>query len=610
MVEKHIINKFEKKITIDMSRVVKLFKSLAGYYIKHEQLCYFLKNYIETYLNGYIAREGEGGTPEEQPKNINVEFSEAYYKLVTNLNIIIWAISKNETFLRLKDPEFVYFFNRLKEIFIKNLEFYNERETAFTIDGLIKMNTEFSASEVELLNKKILELRDYVPHDSVMLLRNFIHKRLGSKESLLHLITVCYKNFEKLTYTELVEFINILSTIPEIFMTLINENKIAFYEKRLLPILPKIDIKVFCQVIKLSYKLCNSHEFIEAMRNVLQSRANEIPKELFSDTLFALVNTNHTEGVLKMLDILEDLSNFEKLEDVFKQPIETLNLLWSCLTMTVVHDKGGSGHKKFMSKYIDTVLNYNDSEGYIDKLLEIIKPQSFIYNTSDYPVLDYEINVIKYIQTLYLALQYVINKYGVSKVIYNELNDKLHVWAKTVGPAKLTNIINTDPATRCNKDVLEDLQNELLVFFKPKANATLYPNFVDPAFNLLNIVIKFTLPRMNEGQYVTGIDAKTFGVILLNQHYYINNNLMSIYENRFKILKDVFEWEVVKINQEEWLKCSDKQSLLRDRFGFDFTDDKNLMIQVNEGGRVAAIEDSGDRKPKFNLAKKILSKKN
>jgi hypothetical protein len=605
-VEKHIILKFEKKIKIDMSRVVKLCKSLANYYIKNEQLCFSLKNYIETYLNGYIGKENK----DEISKNINVEFSEGYYKLITNLNIIIWAIAKNDTFLRLakQDTGFEYFFSRLKEIFIRNLEFYNERETSYALDGLLKMKVEFNEDEVKLLSKKITELKDYVPHDSVVLLRNLILRKIGTKESILHLITLSYKNFEKLTYTELIDFIDILTTIPEVSMTLINDKKISFYEMRLLAILPKTDIKAFCQVIKLTNKLNVSSDFYESLKNVFNSRANEIPKESFGEVLFALVNLKYTDGVLKLIDILEDLSNFENLEEVFKQPSEQLNLLWSCLTMNMNVDKGNTGQKKFINKYIDNVLKYEGNpEGYIDELVKRIRPESFIYKTDDYPVYDYEINVIKCIQTLYLSVMYIIDKYQVDKKIFTELNDKLATWVNILGQSKLTNIINNDPASRCDKDILDDLQNELLKFFQKKANASLYPNFIDPALNPLNIVIKFILPRLTEDQYVTGIDAKNFGVILLNQDYFSpDKQLLSVYENRFKMLQEVFDWDIIKINEEEWVRNTDKQILLRSKFGFDFSSAENISIQIKKGEQLV-IEDH--HRPKYNLAKKILSKK-
>jgi hypothetical protein len=624
--EKAIINKFEKKVTTDISKIIKLFKSLANYYIKDKDLCYKLKNYIETYLNGYIGKETN---PEDAQntenfeksdkkdltivKTINLDFSEAYYKVVTNLNFLIWGVAKNETFLKLsqKDPEFVYFFNRLKEIFIRNLEFYNERETTFTINGLIKMKVEFTPEEIINVNKKICELKNYVPHDSVMMLKNLFVNKLGTKESILHLITVSYKNFEQLTYSELIDFIDILDTIPEIFNTLINFDKVSFFEKRLIEILPKVEIKAFCKAIKLTYKLNSllSKHFIEKLKEVFNSRVNEIPKELFSDVLFSLVNIKYTDGVLKMFDILEDLSNFEKLEEVFKSPIENLNLLWACLTVTS-QDIGNSVQKKFINKLVENYLDYQgDTEGFVDKLFGKFIIKDFVYKTDDYPIYEYELNIIKYIQAIYMSAEYLISKYQVNKIIYEKLNNKLSLINTLVSTAQTANLVNHDAASHCDKQILEELQTELLNFFRRKANASIYPNFIDSAFSLLNIVIVFELPKLGKNEYITGIDAKNFGIVLLGSKYFNSEkNILAIYENRFRLLKDVFNWDIIQITEGEWVKAGNRQKFLSEKFGFDFIKDENLIIQIKQGNEdILQIENA--KKPKYDFTKKLLSKK-
>jgi hypothetical protein len=94
---------------------------------------------------------------------------------------------------------------------------------------------------------------------------------------------------------------------------------------------------------------------------------------------------------------------------------------------------------------------------------------------------------------------------------------------------------------------------------------------------------------------------------LMNKFYKTvdEKSVMSIYDNRFRILKDVFNFEVKII--EDWGEMNtqeDKQKYLKNMFGFDFTDEENIKIQINK--KNSSEEKSKEmKKPRFNLAKSI-----
>lgn len=108
---------------------------------------------------------------------------EEYTQIIANINTIIWAFSKNKMFLdlSLNNDEFKYFFKRIKEVFIKNIDYFNARELMYSLNGLIKLiNTEaneneegclFSKDEKKIVGLKIMNLEKILPHEACGLLK-------------------------------------------------------------------------------------------------------------------------------------------------------------------------------------------------------------------------------------------------------------------------------------------------------------------------------------------------------------------------------------------------------------------------------------------------------
>lgn len=181
LIEKALIDKFDRLIKIDVSRIFKLIKSMSGYYIKREELCFAVKNFLETYLNAYLKVEsGDPNSNEDLYSNrnsINAEFADSFTKVIANLSNLIWAFSKNEKFgkLSVENLEFKYFYSRLRDVFIKNIDYFNARELAYALKGiydLIELKDEPINKEANTtISEKIESLESFTPHDTIMLLK-------------------------------------------------------------------------------------------------------------------------------------------------------------------------------------------------------------------------------------------------------------------------------------------------------------------------------------------------------------------------------------------------------------------------------------------------------
>ena len=91
-----------------------------------------------------------------------------------------------------------------------------------------------------------------------------------------------------------------------------------------------------------------SNIFLENVKLHLKNRINEIPKEYFLGILETSVNMRLSEIDVQMLDILNELSSYQNINEYFNLPTEKLNLYWSCLNIyQITKDQ----------KVKDTILN-------------------------------------------------------------------------------------------------------------------------------------------------------------------------------------------------------------------------------------------------------------
>lgn len=674
LIENSIVEKFENRIDVEMSSVIKLIKCLSNYYIKNEIICYKVKNYLEGYMNGYINREKNQNEEElsqisqitqdtqyaqdseliqDAPSqtNINLIFNQEYTKLITNLNSIIWSLSKNKTFLELtKNDEFKYFYSRLKENFIRNIDYFNVREFTFSLEGIIQLlsigktsqiqkDVIFTQDECYTISQKLrnLDLSNITNHDTIKLLKILSQNEnlLTDVESFNSLTSNAVKNFNSASYQDLIDFIDVIYNFPIKFNQYFIEEKQTntplseYFEKRISLIIPNMDILYFCKLLNLISRPILLHlfskEFCNNIFNILQSRLNEIPKEHFPEVLATCTNLKLTSQVENLLEILEDLSNFEDLNTCFNQPHEYFNLLWSMLSIYYRRDwilKLNQKQSNLIEKYIQsfTLENKNISA----EITENIKIDYFISNYLEKKLninsilnqnlMNREINFYKYLQTIYLSYLYIRENLNLDNKSNKDFLEKINSHLFKISPKFdlncRSNYISLDPASKCDKSILEDFNKELTDFFRPKPNATIYQNFIDEFLNVVNILINFEHPENLSNQYeVIGIDTKIFGLVYLNKFYknIDEKSVLSIYDNRFKILKEVFNFEVKIIeNWGEMTTQENKQKYFRDIFGFDFSDEENIKIQINKKNK--SEEKSKEmKKPRFNLAKSIKS---
>jgi hypothetical protein len=660
LIETSIVEKFENRIDVEMSSVIKLVRCLSNHYIKNEIICEKVKNYLEGYMNGYISKEENQNEEDDiqdsqdsqdtPSQNLNLIFNQEYTKLITNLNTIIWSLSKNKTFLELaKKDEFKYFYSRLKDNFIRNIDYFNAREFTFSLEGIINLlssekNSQlqkdliFTSEECYTISQKLknLDYSNITNHDTIKLLKILSQNEnlLTDVESFNNLISNAVKNFNSASYQDLIDFIDVIYNFPISFnQHLVEEKQTSlseFFEKRISPIVPKMDIIYFSKLVNLLSRpvILNlfSREFSQNIFNILQSRLNEIPKEHFPEVLATCTKLKLTSQVENLIEILEDLSNFEDLKTCFNKPQEYLKLLWSMLSLYHRKDwvlKFNQKQSNLIEKFIQSFTIKNNSGEKIDNnKLDSINPDYFVENflKKDLDInfflnqnlMNREDNYYKILQIVYLSYLYNKEYLNLDPVISKEFLEKINTHLFTISTKfdlnSRSNYISLDPASKCDKLILEDFNQEITEFFKPKPNATIYPNFIDEFLNAVNIVINFELPQNLSKQYeVIGIDTNIFALVIMNKFYKTvdEKSVMSIYDNRFRILKDVFNFEVKII--EDWGEMNtqeDKQKYLKNMFGFDFTDEENIKIQINK--KNSNEEKSKEmKKPRFNLAKSI-----
>lgn len=697
-------------------------------------------------------------------KTINYEFMERYNKIITNISVIFWSLSKNEKFKSLKNTreDYKYFFERMKETTLNNLEFYNEREITFILKAFKDLNISLSKSENKNFAKKISSLDNYTLHDRVCLLSIFLKNEMGgSLELILKFIEKIKQSFNSLTYSDLIEFLELLNSVPNLSNKILKENKnekIAFIEKRLAPIMQSIEIEKFCKLFLLAGKFQGlfTQNFLDILTKNLISRLNEIPKEYFCAILQKTVNFSVFNASTRLFDILEDLSHFENIKENFVKFEDLNNLLWACFSFSKVkvnelldNEKEGESNvnnelalklinfsKSLVANLIGienfikfeetgkTKINFTNDNNYnLNEELknekingnELIqnKPQKMFeevlddalknlnskinifikesFNVNNF-ITEFDTNttknfladktsiVIYYFQTMQLLLQFIknnlyfnldtekflynnnetiseFNKSNLNSKTQNEKADKLKfnaaikkILTENFNDLKenllaslsdnsvksdvsiLDNFVLTDAASQNSKDFTENVLKNVDLFFAKKPNCSIYQNLIDDYFNAINISVVFEIPKLEETQYVTGIDANKYAVIFLNENYFSaykknennKNTLLKFYENRINLLSEIFDWKIILIKDNAWNNQIDnKQNYLKEKFGFDMQDEENIRIIILDRNHEADNDDkdnqikrteqdssnNNQKKPKYNLTKQIINKK-
>lgn len=386
-------------------------------------------------------------------RTINYEFMEKYNKIMGNISVIFWSLSKNEKFKTLKNKreDFQYFFERMKEMTLKNIEFYNEREITFILKSFRDLNIPLNKSENKNFVKKISSLENFTLHDRVTLLGLFLFNNMGgSLELILKFIDRINENFTSLTFSDMIEFFEMISLVPNLINKIFQENnkeKIIFIEKRLSKIIQNIEIDKFCKLFLFAGKFHAFFDpkFLDNMNKVLLSRINEVPKEFFCKVLFNSINLSINPVSSKLFDILEDLSHFENIKENFLKFDDLNYLLWSCINFAKLKNY----------EVFDDEINFNSSLA--DKLINFSKYllHSFLGLESLFSVEETgNINIL--INTLDIDEKEAHSSSEILSMIYKNLNEKI------------INFINQHFNLKCLEDLKEfySSRNNILSYDK------------------------------------------------------------------------------------------------------------------------------------------------
>ena len=633
-IEKLICKKIKDRVNIDMTRFIKLVENISSYRIKNRELCdgilgYLIENikYKSQVPTDYNTNEETLFKYDEDNEKINnlddgsdnsvvlnIERSNNYIKLTGKLNIIIWAVTKNEFFSKLinEEPEYQHFFSLLKEKFFENLYSFKDREFIISLNSICLINSDFfekiSQQNKTSLIERISSINNASPHDLLILLK--ITNIIGNLNLINEVSNKISNVYENLFYKDLIGLIEYVNEMPEIYDNNFKLSLVKIYEKRVIKLLKDIEIKDFCRVIMLlEQRFSWSNIFLENVKLHLKNRINEIPKEYFLGILETSVNMRLSEIDVQMLDILNELSSYQNINEYFNLPTEKLNLYWSCLNIyQITKDQ----------KVKDTILNIIglNNEFSLENNVLIKELLSIDITTINN---QFDLFLSKYLQSFYLF--FLILKQKSVKNIENILYDVNKLVSRNVLNITLVmreKFISQDAASTVDKDIFNDISNCIINFMNYKKNASIYQNFIDEFFNPIHFAIVFEIPKLKKNEkIISEIDNKKYAILIINNNFKdTSGKLKTIYENRSIILKEIFEWEVIELEEEIWKKLNleEKLELLRLKFGFEFKSLEDAKIRIAEDGKsnikLQNLEETKKIQPKYNLTKDIFNKKN
>ena len=458
------------------------------------------------------------------------------------------------------------------------------------------------------LIERISSINNASPHDLLILLK--ITNIIGNLNLINEVSNKISNVYENLFYKDLIGLIEYVNEMPEIYDNNFKLSLVKIYEKRVIKLLKDIEIKDFCRVIMLlEQRFSWSNIFLENVKLHLKNRINEIPKEYFLGILETSVNMRLSEIDVQMLDILNELSSYQNINEYFNLPTEKLNLYWSCLNIyQITKDQ----------KVKDTILNIIglNNEFSLENNVLIKELLSIDITTINN---QFDLFLSKYLQSFYLF--FLILKQKSVKNIENILYDVNKMVSRNVLNITLVmreKFISQDAASTVDKDIFNDISNCIINFMNYKKNASIYQNFIDEFFNPIHFAIVFEIPKLKKNEkIISEIDNKKYAILIINNNFKdTSGKLKTIYENRSIILKEIFEWEVIELEEEIWKKLNleEKLELLRLKFGFEFKSLEDAKIRIAEDGKsnikLQNLEETKKIQPKYNLTKDIFNKKN
>lgn len=498
-IELKILQRFPNKEAIALTDLTKLAKSLSLFRNQSQEMRDKLENNVIKY---------------------------AEFMSNSQLEATMWAFYKGN-----KGSKQVFL--QFEREVLKRLEFFKPRTLAFIYHGFASTRNG-SAEFFEKLHEKILqEIDNFNAHCLLKLLKasNFVGNATETLRNKLFSQVLRAKGLKVTEMLKLLMIINesnfeISAENDSFFRELFGEILLKFEEN-----LHVLNIEEICQIF---YTYVLHNKFTEPQfRRVLQEipNANSVPKAIFCQTLWALVQSKHFELAKEFIAIINNLREFGDVKYFFDHD-NFVKLSWSLV-----------------------ILKHNIEENeqcFIEKSL---------WSTIKEAMFDINPNTLKAAENVGLWLQTILLLNTVIPVEEREIQQKIN----EINEYTKKNLLNSSKLSVCCREN-EQITDEIIEFIEKNFEENpvkgleidLFKNFQDDFFNFLDIAM------------ISKKNVK-LGVRVRNKRDYLfedcENKELGLMKNDLndRILENIFGWKLLIFDEEEYREKSngDKKLIIK-----------------------------------------------
>ena len=260
--------------------------------------------------------------------------------------------------------------------------FKNVSESGKLLNGI---EFEFTYEEfIDRIEKvTTTKLNDFVNHDLISMLTWFNELKQGSSSFYEKLIGKLIERRSELRTVEYIRLFQILPDFPHIYENNMNEvlwnDFIEWVSKSIYKkTLPADELaNVFIILVTQNFTKGNSKLFYNII-NQIRGWVYQIPENLFSMTLFCLIEAQFNDVAIKFLPIIEKLKETDQLLKVFKSNEDRIRLLWSVWIIEKHHILTPNDIKQIVNNIELETLDPLHFRLYIQALNLILPVESFV----------------------------------------------------------------------------------------------------------------------------------------------------------------------------------------------------------------------------------------
>ena len=453
-----------------------------------------------------------------------------YTEFMSNsqLEETLWAFSRGR-----KGSRNLY--GRFESEFIKRVNLLKPRSLAFVYYGFASTRNG-SPKFYEIFNKKVEEkLEELNPHNILKILKGVqLLNSVGLRDTLIAKLLT-------LTNLKMTEMIKLLMIINESNINISSEN-LKVYQDLFQLLMEKIkDNLKFLKVdenCQIFYSYILHNKFIEStFELVLQEipNANSVPKSIFCQTLWAIVQSKHFDLAKEFIPIVNNLKSFGDIKYFFDHD-NFVKLSWSLIILNF------------------NVEEENNKNYIIDKnIWETIKEAMMTINPNTLKAIE---NVGLWLQTLALLNTVVELDEELVKEKISELNE--YTKKNLANSGKLN--LNYKENDQVKEEIIQSIENIVAKNPIKGVEIELLKNFYDDFFNFIDIALFWD-------------QSKKIGIRIRNKKDYLfedsgNKDLYLMKsELNDRILENVFGWNLLIIDEQEFkLKGENEKIFMLTRF--------------------------------------------